>query len=268
MKIQTFVVVHDQDIILQSLKYKKYEQIDNLNFLFVGSKDVSKIENRSDVIVCRNLEYNVEKYKDLGPFSAWYSIFKNHLYDHDTEYIIMLEYDCLLNDLFYEQLKNFLKYDKECKIIGFIPYAVSNPLFLGKNQFNTGLISCLEDKYSLKVFDILHNIDPQKNIALCSNTVFDVKVFEAFMNWVMPLFEYVMELPLCGHFIERALPVFYLIKDIDFEIMLNAVENLALDCTGNQQLPKEKFFKLYDFSTGRKKYNFEHEIRFLNQKTK
>ena len=25
MKIQTFVIVHDQDIILQSLKYKKYE---------------------------------------------------------------------------------------------------------------------------------------------------------------------------------------------------------------------------------------------------
>lgn len=268
MKIQTFVVVHDQDIILQSLKYKKYEQIDNLNFLFVGSKDVSKIQDRSDVIISKNLEYNVEKYKDFGPFSAWYSIFKNHLYDHDTDYIITLEYDCLLNDLFYEQLKNFLKYDKECKIIGFIPYAVSNPLFLGQNQFTTGLISGLEEKYSLKVSDILYNIDPQKNIALNSNTVFGVKVFEAFMNWVMPLFEYVMELPLCGHFIERSLPVFYLIKNIDFEIMLNAVQNLALDSTGNQPIQKEKFFKLYDFSTGRKKYNFEHEIRFLNQKTK
>lgn len=50
--------------------------------------------------------------------------------------------------------------------------------------------------------------------------------------------------------------------------MLNAVENLALDSTKNQPVSTEKFFKLYDFSTGKKKHNFEQEIRFLNQKTK
>ncbi len=263
MKIQTFVVVHDQNIILRSLKYKKYEQIDNLNFLFVGSRDVSKIENRSDVIVSRNLEYNVEQYKDFASLSAWYSIFKNHLYDHDTEYIITLEYDCLLNDLFYEKLKNFLKYKKECKIIGFIPYEVNHPAFLKPTQFTTGLISGLKEKYSLEVSDILNGIDPQKNIALNSNTVFDVKVFETYMNWAMPLFEYVMELPCCGHFIERSLPVFYLIKNIDFAIMLNAVENLALNSIGNQPISKEKFFKFYDYSIGKKKHNFEQEIMFL-----
>lgn len=264
MKIQTFVVVHDQNIILDSLKHKKYEQIDNLNFLFVGSKDVSKIKDRSDVIISRNLKHNVEQYKDFGSTTAWYSIFKNHLYDHDTDYIITLEYDCLLNDLFYEQLKTFLTYKNECKVIGFIPYHINDPVFLGQNQFTTGLIDGLKEKYSLEVSDILNRTDPQKNIALCTNTVFDIKMFETYMNWVMPLVEYVKELPLCGHFIERSLPVFYLIKKIDFAIMLNAVENLALNSMGDQSTSREKFFQFYDFSIGKRKHNFESKIIFLN----
>lgn len=263
MKIQTFVVVHDQNIILDSLKYKKYEQIDNLNFLFVGSKDTSKIEDRSDVIISRNLEHNVEQYKDFGSTTAWYSIFKNHLYDYDTDYIITLEYDCLLNDLFYEQLKTFLAYEKECKIIGFIPYPVTHEAFLGPTKFTTGLIDGLKEKYSLEVSDILNSTDLQKNIALCTNTVFDVKIFELYMNWVMPLVEYVMELPLCGHFIERSLPVFYLIKKIDFAIMLNSVENLALNSTGGQSIPEEKFSEFYDFSIGKKKHKFEKNTVIL-----
>jgi hypothetical protein len=264
MKIQTFVVVHDQNIILDSLKHKKYEQIDNLNFLFVGSKDTSKIQDRSDVIISKNLEHNVEQYKDFGSTTAWYSIFKNHLYDHDTDYIITLEYDCLLNDLFYEQLKTFLAYKNECKIVGFIPYPVTHQAFLEPTQFTTGLIDGLKEKYSLEVSDILNSTDLEKNIALCTNTVFDVEVFETYMNWVMPLVEYVMELPLCGHFIERSLPVFYLIKNINFAIMLNAVENLALNSMGDQPTPREKFFQFYDFSIGKKKHNFEQNIMFLN----
>ena len=109
MKIKTFIVVHDQDVILDSIRYKKYESIDNLIFLFVGNGDTSKIKDRTDVIVCRDLHYNIEQYKDLTSYTAWYAVWKNKLCEDDVDYITFLEYDCIIKPNYFQKLKQILK---------------------------------------------------------------------------------------------------------------------------------------------------------------
>jgi hypothetical protein len=90
MKTQTFIFIHDQNIILDFEKNNKFKELENLTYIFLGNRDIDKIKDMSNVIVCRNLPINIEEYPYLTSFSGWYAIWKNKLYDAD--YLNLFEY--------------------------------------------------------------------------------------------------------------------------------------------------------------------------------
>ena len=130
MNIQTFIFLHDQKIVLDFIKSKKFEKLNNLKFVFLGEGDVSLITNMENVIVARDQKINIEGYPKLTSFTGWYAIWKNGLYDSD--HINLFEYDICLVDHFNEILEFNLKH---CDILGYVPLDIFNPAFIGDNRY-------------------------------------------------------------------------------------------------------------------------------------
>ena len=55
MKIKSFIFVHDQKIILDYIRQKKFSELENLIFVFLGYGDVQQIQNLSNVIICSSM---------------------------------------------------------------------------------------------------------------------------------------------------------------------------------------------------------------------
>jgi len=72
--METFIFVHDENIILDYINAKKFSNIKNLKYVFVGNNDVDKIKNLNNVIICKNLPHNLENYPKLTSFTGWYAL--------------------------------------------------------------------------------------------------------------------------------------------------------------------------------------------------
>jgi hypothetical protein len=91
MESQTFIFVHEQNIILDFKNHNKFSNLNNVKYVFLGKNDTDKIESLNDVIICRNLPNNIEDYPNLTSFSCWYALWKNNMYN--SNYINLFEYD-------------------------------------------------------------------------------------------------------------------------------------------------------------------------------
>ena len=70
--IETFITVHDQDIIIDYENSNKYSCLNKYRYLFVGDRDISKIKHLQNVIVGRNLEFNIEKFNYFCDYTSWF----------------------------------------------------------------------------------------------------------------------------------------------------------------------------------------------------
>jgi hypothetical protein len=76
--ITTFIICHNQDIINANIESGKFDSLGNVVFMFVGKGDVDKIDFFSNVIIVRDLPYNIEDYPNFTAFTAWYAIHNNN----------------------------------------------------------------------------------------------------------------------------------------------------------------------------------------------
>jgi len=252
MKIKTFIVVHDQDIILDSIHYKKYESIDNLIFLFVGNGDVSKIKDKTNVIVCRDLQYNIEQYKDLTSYTAWYAVWKNKLCGDDIDYVTFLEYDCIIRPNYFQKLKQILNQNNQIDIIGYSQINIHHTLFLKHEVYSGGLIKSLKKIYDIDILNSIQKYAINKKCAIVTNKTIKVNVFENYMEWSFPVVNDFGGSEFAGHFIERLVTVYYLINNLNNCFLLNAVENLEFNSSNynyNKNNTDKK--KYYDYIIGK-----------------
>ena len=90
-------ICHDQLLV-----EKLYNEYENPYVLFVGNKNIDS-SLFPNLIIVRDLPYNIEHENLLLTFTAWYSIIKNNLFI-DTEYLCLLEYDVNLSYDFSNKL--------------------------------------------------------------------------------------------------------------------------------------------------------------------
>jgi len=93
---QSFIFVHDQQIILDYIQYKKFDKLPNVKYIFLGDKPTNKIEYLDNVIVARNLPDNIEHFPNLTAWSGWYAVSKNKLIN--SEMVNLFEYDVNLKN--------------------------------------------------------------------------------------------------------------------------------------------------------------------------
>jgi len=114
IKVQTFAVVHDQDLILvQNAHYKN--NCENLTWILVGKdKPTDKLDvipSQVNYIKAETLKYNIEDNKELLHMTAYYAIIKNKLIDKDTTHVRFIEYDMIFSASYKRDCNLLLQYN-------------------------------------------------------------------------------------------------------------------------------------------------------------
>lgn len=145
--------------------------------VFVGEGDIDdEILNNDKVFIARNYLDNIEEYKYLLTFTAWYLIIKNKLLT-EFSHLCLLESDMVLNDDFKETMDNSLLSNPDLQVISF---SNINWGFMF-DITRTGINSFLDLK------DIsLDDTDVQNDWWPTTNHILSINIISDFIDWYYP----------------------------------------------------------------------------------
>jgi hypothetical protein len=242
MKIQTFIFVHDQNIILDFKKNNKFKSLENLKYVFLGSRDTDKVKNMEDVIICRELEHNIEDYPNLTSFSGWYALWKNKLYE--PGYLNLFEYDINLSEDFFKKLKSNVL--KNVNVVGYIPFTPFEYNYLGHKPWSEELVTSIEKNYKINSIQYLNTLDRNTVCSMTSNHTLKSEIFEDYINWVNPMIDDIKVSYYSGHQIERSISLYYLLNKIErVEIIVDVLHHFQFDSHKTQEIDQNKFINQY-----------------------
>jgi hypothetical protein len=239
--METFIFVHDENIILDYINANKFSKMKNLKYVFVGNNEIEKIKNLDNVIICRDLPYNLENYPKLTSFTGWYALWKNNLIKSNS--INLFEYDVNINDDIEDHINFNLSLGYN--VIGYVPILISEPNFIGQDHWISHLRSSLEKKYNVNLNNRMYSFPHNKVITVTSNHSFNVNTFNEYMEWIEPMIDDVKLSNFSGHEVERSISIFYLLKNINYVFLPDLLYHFQFDSHDTQGIGKDKFESEY-----------------------
>lgn len=236
---QTFIFVHNQDIIIDYINSGKFNKLTNLKYVFLGNNPIDKVVNNDSVIIARNQPYNIENYPKLTSYTGWYVIWKNKLYNSD--YINLFEYDVNILDSFYE----YNNLEDKPNITGYIGIKINNPNLFMVEKWAGILVRTIKEHYNIDLLDSVKGYTNEEYCSVTSNHTFEKSTFERYMEWVDPLIPEISKSPLSGHQVERSIIAFYLLNKIQHKLNTHMITHLQLD-SHKTQYANDKFSEMYN----------------------
>lgn len=241
--LTTFIICHDQKIILSNINSGKFESLGKVIFIFVGNGDFDEILSFDNVVVANKLKYNIEQYPMFTAFTAWYAIWRNNLCK--TKYINLLEYDVNLKDGFSFFLKNY--FSKNPKVINYFPFSMRNYHFIDNSKWTATIFKAIRSHYKFDIENYIRSIINQhinQNIepfwGSTNNVCFEYSVFNKYMIWISPLINYLKEDINSGHAQERATTFYCLLNKIPVSFFPNYLDHIQSDSHKTQGHQVEK----------------------------
>lgn len=225
---QTFICVHDQNIIIDYEKSNKFSKLKNYCYIFLGNRDTDLIEDNPKVLIANRFENNLENYPYLTAFTGWYLIWKNNLIK--TKYITLLEYDTILTDNFEQVISKFL-YDNS-EMIGYVPVSVNNYHYINNPDWVSEIFSAVKKVYNQNIENTLKvyiSKNPNSYWSSTSNATFRTDIFNEFMKWFDPLIPIIKESKTSGHAFERAVSFFYITKNKKMILTNGLLQHIQMD---------------------------------------
>lgn len=226
-KLSTYIFIHDQQLILACEKEGRFNKLPDVNYVLLGEGENDLIENRIDVIIARDLTYNIEPYRKFCSFTGWYALWKNNIIK--SEYVNLFEYDIEIKDYFLNVTSELI--EQRTEFIGYVPLSMefvftTQPAYLG------GIISLIYKRYQIRVDEIVRVLlfkNPKAEWSSTSNSTFMVKTFNQYMDWFEVLIDDLKASPMCGHAHERSITFFYLIYKNKIALTRNLIKHLMLN---------------------------------------
>jgi hypothetical protein len=221
-----YIFTHDQNIIEEYEKTDKFSKTfgNDYKYVFVGTGDIYKIENKPNVIVARNQVDNIEQFKKLVTFTGWYALAKNNLFDAEYEYSLLIEYDVILSVKFNEIVTNILKSSKQCDIFSFISVPKDFLFYEYTHQ-----IMSQEETSAFKVKREQYISTGGKSEWMgSSNSLWRTDLVPKFVEW-FEIFKDQFSADGIGHTVERALTIFCISRGIQYQFIGNVLSHLYLD---------------------------------------
>lgn len=207
-ELEAFVVVHDQDLLLECEQDGRFSSVPRLRYLFVGPRPNDKLTGRDDVVIARHLGDNIEEYPQLLSFTGWYAVARNDL--ASARYVSLLEYDVTLAAGFVSKTLAALREGRG--IVGYVPFRLSHPMYLHATPW---LIRALGEVYDIDVVRLISNhlaAGGADQWTATSNTSLAAADLRALVDWLLPLTRVYRHDPIGAHVHERALKVFCLLQ--------------------------------------------------------
>jgi len=227
-KSQTFIFIHDQDLLLDYENNNKFNNLYNYTYVFLGHRSIDKIESLKNVIIARNCEFNIEEYPLFTSYTGWYCLYKNNFIKSD--YVNLLEYDTILHKNFDQMITKFL--NDKVEMIGYVPFPMNHYQFIENPDWNSEILKAVEDinKINLKNrYKKIIESNPNAVWSSTSNTTFRKDIFLEYMNWFQPISERIKNSKTCGHAHERSITYFTQIKNKKMLITNGLLKHLQVD---------------------------------------
>jgi hypothetical protein len=226
--VETFVCVHDQNIILEYEKNNKFGMLKNYRYVFLGNRHTDLIEDNNKVIIAKNYKDNLEDYPYFTAFTGWYLLWKNNLIK--TKYVNLLEYDTNLHTNFEQSISKFFYENSE--MIGYVPFPVSNFHYIDNKQWVSEIFDAITKVYKQNIERQLRLIiqnNPNLYWSSTSNVTFRNDIFNDFMKWFEPLIEYLKNSKTSGHAFERAVSFYYFTKHKKMMLTNGLLKHVQMD---------------------------------------
>ena len=226
--VKTFIFIHDQDLLLEFERTKKFKGFNNYKYVFVGNRPIDKLGDITNVIISRNYEGNLEEYPKLTSFTGWYTLWKHNLID--SEYVNLFEYDINYVDNFGTHTYKFF-YEKS-DMIGYIPFPANHMMFVRHKPFINGLYEAIKSVYRIDLKPSLEdaiNKGMLTNWSSTSNTTFRKDVFNKYMTWFDPLVNLIKEDANAGHYHERSITLFALLNKKRMDLTSGFIKHFQMD---------------------------------------
>lgn len=230
--IDTYIFIHNQELLLRLIESQKFNQFTNLNYVFLGDGDVDKLNDINNIIYANKLPYNIENYPKFTAFSGWYALWKNKLIKENNN-ILLLEYDVNLVDNF-ENLLRTVSVDK-LDMTGFVPFDMNNYHYINNPDWVGTISKCIKNTYNIDILDIAkqdvikHNRLGSAEWMSTNNIMFTYKTFIDYMKWFEPLIDGVKDDIFCGHAQERCLTFYAIIKNVKYGFGRSILKHEQLD---------------------------------------
>lgn len=242
---ETFIFCHDQNLILDFEKNQKFKNLNNYTYVFLGYNDIEKIIDLPNLIVARNLKFNIENYPLFTSFTGWYALWKNNLINSD--FVNMFEYDVILDNKFEQHHSRF--YEKNVEMIGYVPFPMSNMHFINYDRWVEYIIPAIKQIYKFDIkrhFNIILSTNPQSLWSSTSNTTFRKDIFEEYMKWMEPIIPFIKDTETSGHAHERSITFFVHQKKKKQILTKDLLRHLQLDShkTQGHQVDETESHKL------------------------
>jgi len=215
--IDYFIVCHDQTIIDNLISKDIKLILPNARFLLVGNQDSS---HTADIIVCRQLDSNLEKYPYLCSFTAWYTLAKNNI--SKKESLCLLEYDVDLSDQFYTYHENIItNHINNQTTIAYSHTLTDHYVFYKSTPW---LEIALKYTYDISLKHFVHEIKNQHPVwPTSTNMCMTKQTLERFVEWFLPMTFLFREDPLGSYVHERAFFIFCILNNIQIKYVKNSI---------------------------------------------
>lgn len=226
--VETYITVHDQDLLLECERSGQFAQLSSHTYLFVGHRPVDRIPADVKVIVARDYEPNMEHLPQFYDYTGWHVLAKHKLIK--ARYAIFLQYDMHIND---EQLEVSCV-ARLAKRPGMIAFTAGHRL---ANNFML-LIPGFEADYrrGLAVKGVNMDAWPDFNEwPSTQGTAWRTELFNHYMGWFEPLFDVFAPSVWAGHLAERCVKAFSAISYKE-QYLVGAITHHAQDCHGTGAL--------------------------------
>jgi hypothetical protein len=220
--------VHNQDIIIAFEQEKKFYMLEGAyTYVFVGAGDYSKLAEIKNLIIARNLEKNIEDYKYLVDYTAWFALINNNIIKAST--ISLIQYDVSLNEIFLNETLRASEQELPF-IIGYKSDKMRSPDFIRKNMGWEPLRKAVKATHGYDpLWPILKAIwlGKDKNWPCTNNICVSYDTLADFVNWFYPVALEIGNIPAVGHSFERSIKLYALDRQIK-TTYLNGIATLSL----------------------------------------
>jgi hypothetical protein len=225
---ETFIFVHDQDIIIDFEKNGKFNNLYQYRYVFLGKRPTDKISHLDNVIIARNYEDNLEDYPLFTSYTGWYLLWKHKLIK--TKYVSLFEYDIILDKNFGVIQSKLLS--EGFQMLGYVPFPMSSYYFVEIPKLNEHILPLISKIYKFDVRAFVQKYIKQNPNAFwssTSNTTFRADIFDEYMKWFQPLAQRIKETESCGHAHERSISYFSFVKNKKIKLTNGLLNHLQMD---------------------------------------
>lgn len=206
--IDTFILVHDQELILTLEKNNVFRNLKSYRYVFLGMRPVDKLKDLMEkIVLARELPNNIEDKKCLYDYTGCWAIANNPSLAK-SEFVNIIHYDCLIFKDFLKKVKKALKQNRN-SFISYQPHPLTCKYFIN-DFFAKGLIEATREVYGLDIFRFVYELITKGDKFWQGGGSYacSYENLKKYTDWVDPLLPYIEKDKMAAHNIERTVKFF------------------------------------------------------------